>query len=148
MFTNQYELALATGNSFVIAMCDLDYFKNINDTYGHVAGDQLLKLFVNIVKKTLRNSDVIIRYGGEEFLMILPSITQVQGVNVLEKIREEFSKSSLEFNDTTISCTVSIGMLEIRPKFLFNEKFIDKYLTLADQNLYLAKERGRNRVMF
>ncbi len=146
VFESQYELSLATSNSFVIAMCDLDFFKNINDTYGHVAGDKLLKLFVNTVKENTRNSDLIIRYGGEEFLIILPTIHAEKGKEVLDNIRHEFSNIVLEFNDERISATVSIGMIEIEPTVLFKKSFIDNYLIQADKKLYVAKKNGRNRV--
>ncbi|MEA2073880.1 MAG: sensor domain-containing diguanylate cyclase [Campylobacterota bacterium] len=146
IFESQYELALATSNSFIVAMCDLDFFKNINDTYGHIAGDKLLKLFVDTVAGKLRNSDVIIRYGGEEFLIMLPTIHKEKGYEVLDEIRSEFSNIILEFNNEKISATVSIGMIEITPEALFKKSFINEYLMKVDKNLYLAKDNGRNRV--
>jgi len=146
IFTNQYELSLATNNSFILAMCDLDYFKNINDTYGHVAGDKILKLFVDTVKKHIRNSDVIIRYGGEEFTIILPSIKKAKGFEVLENIRKSFEDAVLEFEGDTIKSTVSIGLIEILPIDSFKSRYLDEFIMLADQKLYLAKDNGRNRV--
>jgi len=144
VFESQYELSLATSNPFILAMCDLDFFKNVNDTYGHVAGDKVLKLFVDTVKKNIRNSDVIIRYGGEEFVIILPTIHKLKGYKVLNKIREEFEKVILKFNGENISATVSIGMIEIEPDYLFKQNFLDEYLMIADKKLYQAKENGRN----
>jgi len=146
LFESQYELALATNSSFVLAMCDLDYFKNINDTYGHVVGDQMLQLFVQIVKKSIRNSDMIIRYGGEEFLLILPSVDKKNGYKIIEKIRQEFQETSLSYQEHTIKATVSIGMMEIHPENLFKQSFTDEYIMIVDKNLYMAKEAGRNRV--
>ena len=146
LFESQYELALATNNNFVLAMCDLDMFKKVNDTYGHVAGDHLLKLFVQIVQKNIRNSDMIIRYGGEEFVIILPTVNKKNGYTILEKIRQEFEKAELSFNEHTIKATVSMGMMEIKPEKIFKKRFIDEYIMIVDKNLYIAKDNGRNRI--
>ncbi len=147
VFESQYELALATSNPFIVAMCDLDFFKHVNDTYGHIAGDRVLKLFVDTVKKNIRNSDVIIRYGGEEFVIILSTIQKQKGYEVLNKICQEFQKTSLTFEGQEISTTVSIGMVEIQPDYLFKQNFLDDYLMIADKKLYQAKDSGRNRVV-
>jgi len=146
VFESQYELSLATTNPFIFAMCDLDFFKNINDTYGHVAGDKLLKLFVDTVKENIRNSDVIIRYGGEEFIIMLPTIHKPKGLEILEKIRNDFANTILDFNGERISATVSIGMIVIEPDYLFKQNFLDDYLMIVDKKLYEAKDNGRNRV--
>ena len=146
VFQSQYELSLATNNPFILAMCDLDFFKKVNDTYGHVAGDKLLKIFVDVVKKNIRNSDVVVRFGGEEFIIMLPTIHKDKGFEILDKIRSDFSQTVLEFNNEKITATVSVGMMEIEPEYLFQKSFTDKYLMIVDQRLYLAKESGRNRV--
>ncbi|MBD3797275.1 MAG: sensor domain-containing diguanylate cyclase [Campylobacterales bacterium] len=147
VFEGQYEIAFATNNTFVVAMCDLDYFKDINDTYGHIAGDQVLKKFVDIVKKNIRSSDLIIRYGGEEFVIILSAITEAKGYEVLNKIREMFSQCRVKYDGREIKCSVSIGMSEINPQKSFKKNMINKYLMEVDQELYIAKANGRNRVM-
>ncbi|OIP55267.1 MAG: diguanylate cyclase [Helicobacteraceae bacterium CG2_30_36_10] len=146
VFESQYELSLATNNSFVIAMCDLDFFKDVNDTHGHVAGDLMLKMFVDTVKKYIRNSDIIIRYGGEEFIVMLPAITKAKGYEVLEKIRKGFEESSLRVDEKEIKATVSIGLLEIKPTNYYAQKFLNEYLNIVDKKLYIAKNTGRNRV--
>ena len=146
LFESQYELALATNSHFTLAMCDLDYFKNVNDTYGHIAGDQVLKLFVKIVKKNIRSSDMIIRYGGEEFIIILPTIDKKKGFLILEKIREEFAQTELIIGKEAIKATVSMGMMEIQPEKLFRKEFTDEYIMIVDKNLYMAKEDGRNKI--
>ena len=146
VFESHYELALATNNPFILAMCDLDFFKNINDTYGHVAGDKLLRLFVDTVKENIRNSDVIIRYGGEEFIIMLPTIRKLKGFEILEKIRNDFANMVLEFNEEKISATVSMGMIEIEPEYLYQKNFLDDYLMIVDKKLYEAKDKGRNRI--
>jgi len=146
VFENQYDLSLAISSPFVLAMCDLDFFKNINDTYGHVAGDKILKLFVDTVKLNIRNSDVIIRYGGEEFIIMLPTIKRDKGYEILERIRSSFEEATLEFNGASIKTTVSIGMIEVKPEYAFLQSHTDEYLMRVDQKLYHAKENGRNRV--
>jgi len=146
VFESQYELSLATDNSFVLAMCDLDYFKKVNDTYGHIAGDKMLKLFVDVVKKFIRNSDIIIRYGGEEFIIILPAILKANGFKVFEKIRKEFEESFLNIDSQEVRTTVSIGLVEVKPEYYYKKQFLNEYVNIADQKLYMAKNGGRNRV--
>ncbi len=148
IFTTQYELSYSTGNSFVIAMCDLDYFKRVNDNYGHLAGDKVLKIFVETVKKYIRNSDIIIRYGGEEFIILLSAIKKMQGYKVLQKIRETFEELTIEFDNKKIKSTVSMGMIEIKPDENHNDKHLDEYLMIVDKMLYSAKANGRNRIEY
>lgn len=123
VFESQYEIAFATDNSFVVAMCDLDHFKSINDTYGHLAGDEVLKKFVEVVKNNIRSSDLIIRYGGEEFIIILSAIDETKGYAVLDKLRENFAKLSVQYKDKTIKTSVSIGMAEIKPYKYYKKKY-------------------------
>ena len=146
IFKNQYELSLGTRSSFVIAMCDLDLFKNINDTYGHLAGDAVLQSFVECIKENSRNSDIIIRFGGEEFLIILPSLSKDDGYMVLDNIRQKFEESTLYFEGKYIKSTVSIGMVCISPLDCCTQELKDKYISLADAQLYRAKRSGRNKV--
>lgn len=146
IFESQYEISFATNSTFVLAMCDLDFFKNVNDTYGHVAGDRLLTSFVDVVKDNIRNSDVIIRYGGEEFVIMLPAISKEKGIEVLEKIRKGFQKSCILSDDDKVKTTVSIGMIEIKPKKVYKKSLVEEYIMAADRELYIAKKSGRNRV--
>jgi diguanylate cyclase (GGDEF)-like protein len=148
IFKNQYELSLATSNPFVFAMCDLDNFKDVNDTYGHLFGDKTLIHFVKIVKKNIRNSDIIMRYGGEEFVIMLPAVYKEQAMLVLEKIRKEFYEDCLEYEGKPIKNSVSIGFVEIKPNLHYKPHFLDDYLSMADQKLYSAKNNGRNTIEF
>jgi len=147
IFKNQYELSIKTNNSFVLALCDLDHFKNINDTYGHLAGDAVLRSFVECIKKNTRNSDIVIRYGGEEFLIILPSLTKEEGLGILDNIRQKFEAHTVEFEGHTIHSTVSIGMIAIKPDKQCTQELKENYISLADKQLYCAKHEGRNRVI-
>ncbi len=146
IFQNQYEISLATSSKFVLAMFDLDYFKKINDSYGHVAGDKMLQEFIIIVKSIIRSSDIIIRYGGEEFILLLPAISTKDAYNVLEKIRLKFENYILTFENNNINTTVSIGMIEIEAKDSYNKHLLEEYIHLADTKLYKAKQNGRNNI--
>jgi len=144
IFQTHYELALATSNSFILAICDLDHFKLLNDTYGHVAGDKVLQHFVAVVKRNLRNSDVIIRYGGEEFVIMLPSIHKENGLKAMQNICSDFAASTLLFDNQEIRSTVSIGMIEVEPSHPYANDFLNEYIVQADKKLYCAKGNGRN----
>lgn len=149
MFINQYELSLATDSNFLLAMCDLDHFKFINDTYGHVAGDKLLKAFVKINHETLRKSDIIIRYGGEEFLIMLPNTSLETGIEKLDQLRENFQNFSIKYDGEMVKTTVSIGLINIEPQMMLcdNEIKMNDYIHQADELLYKAKQNGRNRII-
>ena len=147
VFENQYELSLATDTPFVIAMCDLDHFKNINDTYGHVAGDKVLQSFVSIIKEHVRNSDMVIRYGGEEFIILLPAVNKEKALNVLEKVRKSFENSFISLDGEEIKSTVSIGVTEIKPEGIYEQVHLEEYIAIADRKLYRAKDDGRNRIV-
>jgi len=147
IFQNQYDISLATSSNFILVMCDLDNFKSINDTYGHIAGDKMLLEFVNIVKKELRSSDIIIRYGGEEFLLILPAIQYEEGKEVLQSLLSSYESFILNYNNQQISTTVSIGMVEIEAKQSYKDSFIEEYISIADKRLYQAKSNGKNQII-
>ena len=148
LFKTQYDLALATDKNFVLAMCDLDHFKNVNDTYGHIGGDYVLKDFVTVVQQHLRDSDLIIRFGGEEFIIILPNSNFDNGIKKLDSIREAFQRHSTQFEKQEINTTVSMGFIEIVPKNYLDVEDIEmgQYIASADEKLYKSKSSGRNRV--
>jgi len=127
---------------YTVAMCDIDKFKEINDAYGHLAGDKVLQVLGQQMIRNVREMDSICRYGGEEFLLVLPQ-TKLDGAQViLEKIRVLLEKTSVEIEPgCTVSVTVSIGMSVWRPGLGF-EQVVRK----ADEALYDAKGQGRNRV--
>jgi len=125
-----------------ILMLDLDYFKMVNDTYGHDAGDAVLKALAKVLKQCVRASDMVIRYGGEEFLIILLDSDQATGAEVAEKIREAVEALKIAVGGTTLQKTISIGVSEY-PK---DSETFWQAVKFADVALYRAKETGRNRV--
>lgn len=126
-------------NSFVLVVWDIDLFKKVNDTYGHAAGDQVLKLIASILNKNMRETDFIARYGGEEFVSILPS-TDLKGAQLItDKLRELIATSKFHFRDEAVNVTVSSGFAEVK-----NNEEGENLFIRADKALYKAKENGRN----
>jgi len=128
-------------DNFSLMICDIDYFKNINDTHGHLAGDEVLKKVVNEISNVIRKNDILGRWGGEEFLVLLPNATLEGAYEVAEKIRDAIENTSFKYNDTIITLTISIGIAEN------NEKVpIADVIKKADEHMYMAKNEGRNTV--
>jgi len=131
------------GRTLSIAMADIDKFKNINDTYGHLAGDKVIQSVAQSLKSQLRECDLVIRFGGEEFLMVLPDTDESQAVQPLDRIRQRLSYQPIRFENQTIRCSISIGVASVLPE----ETDVIDALSRADQALYCAKQFGRNRVV-
>jgi diguanylate cyclase (GGDEF)-like protein len=132
-------------NKYVSAlMIDIDYFKKYNDTYGHLKGDEVLRLVANTIKETVRSEDVIVRYGGEEFLLLLKDTSEKDAKTVAKKIKEAIYDEGIENKNTPLgTITVSIGISSVKPsKNKDRQEFIQK----ADKALYRAKESGRNKI--
>jgi diguanylate cyclase len=129
------------GNSLLLAMLDLDHFKRINDNYGHLAGDKVLKIIASVLRKRLRGTDFIARFGGEEFVLLMPSTVPAAGLKLLESLRASIEACPFHFKGEPVTITVSIGMTAFRPG-----EHGDQVLKRADQALYRAKNAGRNRV--
>ncbi|GAB6066207.1 GGDEF domain-containing protein [Aquifex pyrophilus] len=145
IFEDVLELSMYTELPFSVAIIDLDDFKKINDTYGHLVGDCVLKNVAKIIRKNLRKSDYIFRYGGEEFLVLLPSTGLEDAVNILEKLRRAVERTEIECEGHKINVTVSIGVCS---DIYTGDKSPEDYINCADQKLYEAKKEGKNRVIF
>ena len=126
-----------------ILMIDIDYFKMINDTYGHDVGDDAIRIVSKVIKSSIRESDIAIRYGGEEFLVLLYNCTQEHIVTIAENIRKEFAKQKISARGDTFSKTLSVGC----SLFPDHSDSIWKCIKFADISLYHAKNGGRNRVV-
>ncbi|MFB6344949.1 MAG: GGDEF domain-containing protein [bacterium] len=123
-------------------LIDLDHFKEINDSYGHSAGDRVLERFGEILKDQKREADVAGRYGGEEFSVIMPHTDLEEAKTLAERIREEFSQEHFETNEESFQVTCSIGLTEYRQ----DGEDQDTMVKRADRALYQAKENGRNTI--
>jgi diguanylate cyclase (GGDEF)-like protein len=128
--------------SIAVLMLDLDHFKSINDRFGHNAGDKVLSAVGQLLLGTLRASDVRCRWGGEEFLIVLPESSVGRAQRASEALRERIAGAQISAGDHTVHLTVSIGVTVSRP----GETDIQKLVERADAALYRAKSAGRNRV--
>ena len=134
--------AAQTKQPLCIAICDVDHFKRINDTWGHLAGDKVLRLMPKQVQSALKKEHLVYRYGGEEFIVVFPMTTLDEAYQYCDKIRLAVEKTPFNMNGDPISVTISIGVS------LFNGKEShDELFERADKNLYQAKEQGRNGVI-
>jgi len=128
---------------------DIDFFKSVNDKYGHQGGDLVLSLVAAAIKNQLRDNDVFVRYGGEEFVALLSNIDELKALEIAERVRKAIQALAIAFNDTSISVTVSIGVSTYVPdstSLLIDEETASRLIKLADSALYRAKHNGRNRV--
>ena len=122
-------------------MCDLDYFKQVNDTYGHNAGDLVLKETAKAIRQSIRESDIVIRFGGEEFLAVLLDISAGESMNIAEKIRLNIQQLKIKIPEGVIQKTISLGTSE----FPADTGTLWSCIKFADVALYRAKAEGRNR---
>ncbi len=137
-FANRHETALS------LAMLDLDHFKRINDTFGHMAGDVVLRVVAAQAEKSIRTEDVLARYGGEEFVVLVRGVDRDSVRVMAERIRRNVERLSIPWESRTIRTTVSVGVAslsECAPKGT-----AETLVALADKRLYEAKAGGRNRV--
>jgi diguanylate cyclase (GGDEF)-like protein len=132
------------GGQLAILMLDIDHFKRVNDRYGHKAGDSVLAAVAATLKKTLRQGDVAGRYGGEEFIILVPGIDCGLCLNIAERIRQAVARLTIPLDDSTIQVTISLGLACLAPEHALA---LDALINQADQALYRAKQQGRNRVV-
>ena len=124
-----------------IILSDIDDFKHVNDTYGHQAGDIVLKEVANVMRTVSRKLDVVARYGGEEFIIMLIGTGEDGAKELGEKIRAAFEAKQFKFGDKTYKTTISLGVAEFK-----TEKTKEELIEKADQALYTSKREGKNRV--
>lgn len=152
-FYLQIEAALARSKRYQQPLCllilDLDYFKTINDTYGHGFGDTVLKDVASSLKEEIRESDILARFGGEEFVITFTDIDEKKGKQFAERIRNKIASLVWNVNDNEVKITTSIGVHCLVNEALKEDSFdIDALLNYADKALYAAKAGGRNKVVF
>jgi len=139
----RFEQLHRSGQTVCVIVIDLDHFKDINDTYGHATGDRVLKAAAAVFKSELRDESVISRWGGEEFVMLIPSATIDEGRAVSERARRELEKVSIPTRETSVSVTASFGVAFGSAA----EDSLADMLARADRAMYDAKQGGRNQVM-
>mgnify|MGYP000226134554 CR=1 FL=1 len=138
------ESAKANKLPLSIAMIDIDYFKLINDKYGHLLGDLVLKDITNVIKNNIRGkSDWIARYGGEEFLILFNDTSKEDAYNLSKRIKSVVENSIFKYDDIEINITISIGIASLTSEI----DDMDKLIRKADEKLYIGKTNGRNQVI-
>jgi diguanylate cyclase (GGDEF)-like protein len=140
---SQHIVNLAKRNKDVysVAIIDVDFFKKVNDTYGHSVGDITLKALAKQLKESLRASDIVARFGGEEFNVLLPNTSLDKAFLVMDRFRKKVEMSRVQYeNGKFLQFTISVGLA------VGNDDDIERVFEIADRNLYRAKENGRNRV--
>jgi diguanylate cyclase (GGDEF)-like protein len=142
--SEMWEHALRLNEPLAVIMCDIDKFKSVNDTYGHQAGDAVLKQFAEVLKQEAREIDRVGRYGGEEFIVLLPGTVLDSAVTFAERVRNAIEERTFTFDGGSLKRTVSIGVAAWpHPRVRTCEDLVK----FADDALYVAKETGRNRVV-
>lgn len=131
----------AQPSSTVFVICDVDHFKKINDNYGHLAGDKVLKILAKAISGRIRENDFLARYGGEEFVLLMPNTTLEAAIDLVEPIREAVADCPFHFKEQQVQITMSFG-LALYDQVHSPESIFEK----ADKALYLAKANGRNRI--
>ncbi len=143
-FASTFSESIKRRNTQVgILMCDIDFFKQVNDVYGHNIGDEMLKVVVNSIYKAVREADIAVRYGGEEFLILLQDVNENSALDVAERIRTNVESAEIAVSNSIIKKTVSIGV----SIFPYDSEDFWKCVKYSDVAMYKAKESGRNRVV-
>lgn len=128
------------GQPLSFLLCDIDHFKQINDTHGHNAGDLVLRKLTQIIRKTIREADVFVRLGGEEFALFLPNTSMQEALTSAERIRKAVQSAKVETNGNVIPITISLGAVQ------YSGDTLEELIGKADKALYRAKANGRNQV--
>lgn len=139
-----FEHSLRMEEALMCVMCDIDHFKSVNDTHGHQAGDEVLQQFAQLLREYVRETDRVGRYGGEEFVLLLPGTPVDAAVLLAEKLRQAVEAHTFTFEGGSVCRTVSCGVAGWPHPRIRTE---DDLLRASDDALYVAKERGRNRVV-
>jgi two-component system cell cycle response regulator len=143
--SNELRRCVRTASPFGLIFCDVDYFKQFNDTYGHLVGDQVLQHVTRVIQKTIRSCDTLARYGGEEFVILLHRPTEEGIEKISERIRHQIENEVFAFKGKQVNVTMSFGAVISIPSE-YESNLAEKLVHVADEQMYLAKRTGRNRV--
>ncbi len=127
-----------------LALLDIDFFKRINDEYGHLAGDAVLEELAQLLMQSVRSKDLVARFGGEEFIMLLRDTSIADAQYVMDRTRQRIERHPFKYQDRSIAVTISIGLAPYQPSY----RGVDDWIHLADEHLYKAKRQGRNRIIY
>ena len=142
--SSEFDNAKKLGNAFALLMIDIDWFKKINDNYGHGVGDQVIAHFAQECKRCFRSRDIVCRFGGEEFIVLLPMTNEIRGITVAERLRKWISENEITIpNGEKVKYTISIGVTT----FAISDETFEEIIKRADDALYQAKEAGRNQIV-
>lgn len=140
----EFEVYQSAGSRFSLLLVDIDLFKNINDIYGHAGGDFLLKAVSEDLKKSVRTYDTVARWGGDEFLLVLPATNKENAVSLAERIRSTVENQHYNYENETIAVTLTLGVYAIR----HDDDTVDSIIEKADRLMYQGKRAGRNCIIF
>lgn len=141
--TKEVNRSLRTKSSLSILLMDIDNFKHFNDTYGHQAGDEVLRELARTLENNAREYDLVARYGGEEFVVVLPETDEEKAISIGQRFNKVIREMEVKYNDLTLNITASIGATTYKSEFS-KEQFIE----IADEALYKAKENGKDQTVF
>ena len=142
----EFSFVQRTEGTLSIIVADLDHFKKVNDTHGHLAGDFVLKKVAGYLLQNTRRHDIVARFGGEEFVIFMRECDHQQAVTLAEHLRQGIANLRLEFNGKILPVTISMGIATVDSKTRNEYKSVDTLIEHADSKLYQAKNQGRNRV--
>jgi diguanylate cyclase (GGDEF)-like protein len=143
-FSVEMDRCIRKDQRLAIALADIDHFKKVNDTYGHQAGDEVLKAFAKKLSQTLRPYDIVCRYGGEEFMLIAEINSEIEAKDLFERVRREIADIKITIGEIIIKITASFGVYVVEPS---SEANLNDLLKHADEALYQAKAEGRDRII-
>jgi diguanylate cyclase (GGDEF)-like protein len=142
------ELAFAVRHpaaQLAVVLADIDHFKKVNDTYGHLVGDEVLKATAGVMRAAIRTEDLVARYGGEEFVVVARGVDLKSATQLGERLRVVAERNQLQVDGKVLTRTISAGVATL--ECCGADKSVERLLGLADERLYRAKETGRNRVV-
>ena len=150
-FSAEIECCKVAGGCLSLILLDIDHFKQVNDRYGHLTGDSVLRTVTAILRQTLGTGAMLGRYGGEEFSILLPAVQQEEAVTVAETLRAAAARAETSIGEAGVRVTISLGVAGVvfvpgAAQALENAKICDALILAADTALYRAKQEGRNRV--